>query len=264
MEATGFTPEVREYHSWGDLKSFLGTLGYGWIFRGQRSANWLLSSSLERKIGLLENDYGLAASGRSGRVRADAYREWMQKGENFFLSEFKKRAHHYLRTSQVPDSMIEWLALMQHHGAPTRLVDFTNSVYVAAFFAVEDAEGPCALWAIRIHNILWEFVPNLLSLSEDIFAAFPDQKNPEVSTRHEVLEKLCQPELVEKLLSKFSEKRIPAVVPLMPARWNERLTIQQGLFLCPGDIGCKFEENFPNLSADFVAAMVKNSYTHVG
>ena len=38
---------------------------------------------------------------------------------------------------------------MQHHGAPTRLIDFTWSPYVAAFFALERATGDAAVWAVN-------------------------------------------------------------------------------------------------------------------
>jgi len=37
---------------------------------------------------------------------------------------------------------------MQHHGAPTRLLDFSYSIYVAAYSAMESADGDSALWAV--------------------------------------------------------------------------------------------------------------------
>ena len=47
------------------------------------------------------------------------------------------------------DDDFHWLALMQHHGAPTRLLDFTWSPYVAAFFALERTLGDGVVWAMN-------------------------------------------------------------------------------------------------------------------
>ena len=99
----------------------------GWLFRGCQRAKWDLETSLER------------------HVPSD---QKSSQAEGFLLREFKRRADVYLNANQVPETTIEWLALMQHFGAPTRLLDMTKSPYVAAYFAVEsvtsNAGAACA------------------------------------------------------------------------------------------------------------------------
>ena len=63
---------------------------------------------------------------------------WSEQ-ESRILRIFKRKAHLLLEHLPDEDDSFEWLALMQHHGAPTRLLDFTWSPFVAAFFALERA-----------------------------------------------------------------------------------------------------------------------------
>ncbi|HUQ96918.1 MAG TPA: FRG domain-containing protein, partial [Chitinophagaceae bacterium] len=103
---------------WEDYKHFTEELSDNWAFRGQLHTHWELRNAIER------TDFIKRHNG----IEAD------------FVQEFKRGARNYLAKDETPGHLIEWLALMQHHGAPTRLLDFSKSPFVAAFFAFEQCD----------------------------------------------------------------------------------------------------------------------------
>jgi hypothetical protein len=109
-----------------------------WAFRGERDERWPLYSSLSRYF----RNFGVSP------------KAWPAQ-ERRILRIFKRKAHQFLDKPPDGDDDFQWMALMQHHGAPTRLIDFTWSPYVAAFFALERTLGDCVVWALnpaRIHS----------------------------------------------------------------------------------------------------------------
>jgi FRG domain len=112
--------------SWDEAKALFGRLPGNWIFRGHEDATWKLASSLERFAG--------------SKPRRDVERRLMHF--------FRQRVGAYV--DRVPDNALELAALMQHHGAPTRLVDFTRSPYVASYFALKNEGGQTRqIWAVQ-------------------------------------------------------------------------------------------------------------------
>jgi len=208
-----------------------------WLFRGEADSTWTPKTTLERA---LED---------AGGSLDDALQI-----ERELLREFQRKTYAYLTHLPAEDDHLQWLALMQHYGAPTRLLDATYSFFVALFFAVagfkpEEAKaGPdvspkegkkaehkskgqqhthsCSVLAVDskwLSDTLCEVLPNRK------VRVLLDEGNPSLQKGafHRVLMQEC----------------MPFVVAVNPFRLNDRLTAQQGVFLCPGDVTKPFVEN---------------------
>ena len=74
------------------------------------------------------------------KLQAAAHRGLIRSIESEQAMSFQFRRQARIRHPNCPadDDLAGWLALMQHYGLPTRLMDWTSSLLVAAFFALRD------------------------------------------------------------------------------------------------------------------------------
>jgi len=141
-------------YSWMDYKKYLADSLFEsepmvrnkYLFRGQGDANWRLSSSFERAF----EDFDPA--------RRDDL-------ERTLIENFRRECESDPSLQEVVRDETQLLALAQHYGLPTRLVDWTESPYIAAFFAfqgrfIQASKGQrgsenVAIWVLDKASYVW-------------------------------------------------------------------------------------------------------------
>jgi FRG domain len=208
-----------------DKTTFRPSEGRSWLYRGQ-TENYPLTTSIERALVRWSIPLADATS-----IEFQTIRE--------FRRRLRDPEHH-----RAQEDTLYCLALMQHHGAPTRLLDCTFSPFVAAAFAMEngifraDGKKPDpqpVVWCFR-GQWLEKEAKNKLTTSK---AALAVRRNKDAFRNDQTFIPLYQ----IKTSRRTSPPRWKFVKTENPLHLNERLTTQQGAFLCPADLGSSFEEN---------------------
>ncbi|MBL7739589.1 MAG: FRG domain-containing protein [Chitinophagaceae bacterium] len=216
---TSFKAFVEEVES----KKMLLTARSGYefpLFRGHADGSWKLEPTLLRSKNL-----------KNMRALFDQ--------ESAFFYDFINKAGHRIASKN------SWHTLftMRHHGVPTRLIDWTENLFVALYFALidnpEQVKRPC----------IWVMDPSLLNKKS------PKQTggyivNPEYDL-HEYFDlfcKECKP-----------NNHVPShPIAFYPFRHHDRLIAQAGLFTMHGTNERPLNEQVPDCAVriDIPAAII--------
>lgn len=128
------TDEKKPIQNWDDLSSLVAQqFKKGWIYRGVRNIEYQLRPGIGRK-GARRDAHGLDLP--------------------YELGEEKRQLQQFMREARAkfewePKTDLEWMILGQHHRLPTRLLDWSESLLVAAYFAVEDPRFDAAIYGVE-------------------------------------------------------------------------------------------------------------------
>lgn len=210
-----------EIEHWNDIFRLNQRFMSYFVFRGQGDSDWGLKTSLARMV---ENHH----PGYIDKVLPAAYEQRM-------MDEFQWKYPSYEK-NHIPESeeSIEWLSLMQHFGSPTRMLDFSYSMYVAMFMAIDGSFSPkSAIWAINKH-----------ALSGKVFAKYREEFKTNVIAGPD-LDDYTYKEATTAINRRFvrSKEKVEHYLYLTrPHLSNERINRQQGLFVIPSSIEVGFED----------------------
>ena len=111
------------------------------IYRGQSDASWELIPSLTR----ICNEHGFD-------------NKTAMLVENELLNEFQQRYRNnddFCESLRIND-LLSWWEIMQHHSAPTRLLDWSKSPHAALYFAVSSSkELDGAIYLMDAGHLQW-------------------------------------------------------------------------------------------------------------
>lgn len=182
-----------------------------WAFRGQSDSEWGLKTKFERE-------------GEQHSLNTYFY----SVCESNVITNFKRQAGQYIQNLPDPQNTLDWLAIIQHYGGPTRLLDFTYSFYVATFFAIQNASSDSAVWSLNINYLLKkdsEFKSQIGMISfQNIIKKYVERLN----------------NFIGYTPSDQADESICIVEPFIQ---EKRLSIQQGLFIGPTNIEKSFQSN---------------------
>lgn len=159
------------------------------FFRGHANANWKLVPSV--------------------------FRDWQEGRESHLFTSFVRQAQAIHQRCPKSDDLPGWLCLARHYSLPTRLLDWTESLLVAAYFAVsaEVTAGDAHIWALAPCH--------LNEKCTNVFCLF-GMNSPESRRLIQELKNFPKPNLIDMALA------------ASPSHVDLRMTLQRAMFSIHG------------------------------
>jgi hypothetical protein len=202
--------------SWEECKKTIsGLQGSGnHIWRGQSDSRWKLSSSLYRYF---ENN-------KTPVNKRSIF-------ESISVVTFKNHFHYKKYFEGLSDDNLLRRVALQHYGCPTRLLDWTWSPYIAAYFSMSDCMNTAAIYCIKLHEYQ-SYVSKLFQFDDyygEILRTIPD--------RH--------------LNMLLENKNIPPI-PFWPEYYMEREYLQQSIFILDLKLDTPTEDQMSSIPNELV------------
>jgi hypothetical protein len=150
-------------------------------------------------------------------LQASIHRDYRADDERNFTNQFRSRAGMRYQHTPAHGDQAAWLSLMQHYGLPTRLVDWTRSPLVAAYFAVEPHISNRLASTPDVDAVIWVLGPHTLNRLKGGTNVTPSINGA-----------LCRPLLSPAFDHEAPEQSLVRAV--MGSETDLRLFIQQGCF----------------------------------
>ncbi len=229
------------------FRNILSEIRQFFLFRGQFNAEWPLTSSLERFFDIY-----------SAEIDTNFFMKSFVE-EAVIIEDIRRKIKNYDVNFEIPQGdgkYAQWLSILQHYGGKTRFIDFSESFFVALFYAIYDENKDGAVWMI---NYIYKQYINLNKSNKFATQIFNEETYYGLfSKESNVFSKFFKRENVKKKMEKMEKEKIYGLIWLFDINLSRRMQNQQGHLICGLNFLNSFEGNLFNVPFQEVLEEKKN------